>query len=167
MGIIYTICFMFRDNHGVKEVCLGKKLRGFRKGTLNGSGGKIKSGETVKACAERETNEEFGVNVVAIEKVGEVLFYDPDLTHECHVFMLKDWTGEPHQVINEATGEAEMDPAWYPVEAIPYELMGTADPHWMVPLLRGEKFRASFHYDVNNQMYDPKIEILPQEFVFE
>ncbi|MCX6783959.1 MAG: NUDIX domain-containing protein [candidate division WWE3 bacterium] len=167
MGIIYTICFLFRVNNGIKEICLGEKLKGFRKGTLNGSGGKLKAGETYKDCAIRETTEEFGIKVLDIEKYGEVYFYDPGLTHECHVYVVKQWHGEPHKVYNSDTGEPEMDPHWYSIDAIPYERMGTTDKYWLKPLLAGGKFKASFRYDANDQMYDPKLEELLPEYNFE
>jgi len=149
-----TICFLLRTaEDGSRLVCLAKKKRGFREGKINGYGGKLEAEETLLECALRETQEEAGIKPINLDKVAEVFFHDPGLTHECHVFVCNQWEGEP-------TETEEMLPDWYPVEEIPFERMGQADSLWIPPVLRGRRVRASFYYTEENEMFDPSVEPL-------
>ena len=58
-------------------------------------------------------------------------------------------------------------PEWYTVEEIPFERMGKADPLWIVPVLSGDRLRASFHYDEDTQMYGNSVVNLEPEEGFE
>ncbi|MBU1104667.1 8-oxo-dGTP diphosphatase [Candidatus Parcubacteria bacterium] len=141
MKKIYTICLLVRPG----EVLLGLKKRGFLVGKLNGSGGKLQGDETLEDCGKRETWEEFGVQINTMKKFGEVFFYDPDLTHECHVFVVTSWEGEPCET-------EEMKPSWYRVEDVPYQMMGQADKFWLPSILEGKKICASFYYEDSDDL---------------
>lgn len=153
MKKVMTICFLVKGDGKSKLVCLAEKKRGFRVGKINGFGGKIENGETLEECALRETREESGVIPKSIAKYAEIYFYDPGLTHECHVYVITDWEGDPAET-------EEMLPAWYPVEQIPFERMGQADPLWIPPVLQGHKVVANFHYDENNTMYKTEVSVV-------
>ncbi|KAJ2629167.1 hypothetical protein H4R22_003483, partial [Coemansia sp. RSA 1290] len=52
---LYTVIFPFeRSSDGVGRVLLGLKKRGLGEGLWNGFGGKLETGETLYACAQRE-----------------------------------------------------------------------------------------------------------------
>lgn len=159
---VMTICFLVRTaEDGAKLVCLAEKRRGFRQGKLNGYGGKLEEGETLEACALRETADESGVIPLKMAKVAEVYFYDPGLTHECHVFVCERWKGEPGDT------DEMVSPRWYRLDEIPFERMGQADSLWILPvLLNEERVRATFHYDENNIMFNPVIQLLTPEETF-
>lgn len=132
MKRVMTICFLVRAaEDGAKLVCLAEKRRGFRQGKLNGYGGKQEEGETIEACALRETADESCVTPLQMRKVAEVYFYDPDLTHECHVFVCEQWQGEP------ANSDEMVLPHWYRLDEIPFERMGQADALWIPRVLGG------------------------------
>ncbi|MDP2874377.1 MAG: 8-oxo-dGTP diphosphatase [bacterium] len=156
-----TICFLVRSaEDGTKLVCLAEKRRGFRQGKLNGYGGKLEEGETIEACALRETTDESGISPLQIRKVGEVYFHDPDLIHECHVFVCEQWEGEPVD-----TDEMVL-PHWYRLEEIPFERMGQADPLWIPRVLNGERIRAKFYFDEDNRMFNPTVQLITSEEAF-
>jgi len=140
MKVIYTICLLVRGTAKGREICLGRKKRGFLVGRLNGSGGKVLPGEDVEDCAKRETWEEFKVEILKMKKFGEINFFDPGLTHQCHVFVVTKWRGEPSET-------EEMNPAWYAVATIPFEEMNRADIFWVTPILEGRKIKADFYYE--------------------
>lgn len=161
MKKVMTLCFLVRTaEDGTKLVCLAEKRRGFRQGKLNGYGGKLEEGETLEACALRETADESGIVPLQMHKVAEVYFYDPGLTHECHVFVCEQWEQEPRDT------DEMIFPHWYRLDEVPFERMGQADPLWIPPVLRGERIRATFHYDENNIMFNHVIQLLTPEETF-
>ncbi len=95
-----------------------------------------------------------------MHKVAEVYFYDPDLTHECHVFVCEKWEGEP------ADSDEMISPHWYRPEEVPFERMGQADPLWIPRVLKGERIRAKFYFDENNRMLNPTVQLVTSEEVF-
>lgn len=158
MKRLMTICFLVRTaEDGTKLVCLAEKRRGFRQGKINGYGGKVEEGETIEACAIRETTDESSVTPMQIRKVAEVRYHDPGLTHECHVFICDQWEGEPKHT------EEMVSPTWYRPDEIPFERMDQADPLWILPVLRGERIRANFFYDENDRMFNSTIQALTPE----
>ena len=52
-----------------KRILLGMTKRGFGQGWWNGFGGKLKPGETLEECAQRETEEECGRRVTDCKKM--------------------------------------------------------------------------------------------------
>ena len=79
------------------KVLLGMKKRGFGVGWWNGFGGKVQQGESIEEAAKRETEEECGLVVSELDKVGVILFEfvgQPQIL-EVHVFRTERYTGTP------------------------------------------------------------------------
>lgn len=83
-----------------RRVLLGMKKRGFGKGNWNGFGGKVKTGEeTIEEGAKREVQEECGLIVSELDKVGILKFEflgNPELL-EVHVFSSSSYDGIPKE----------------------------------------------------------------------
>lgn len=127
-----------------ESVCLAMKKRGFGSGKVNGYGGKLEEGESLTMAALRELAEESGVvaSEDALEKVAEIEFsFDtkPDWNQRVHVYVARPWEGEP-------TESEEMQPAWYPLDSLPYDLMWVSDTHWLPRVLAGEKLKGTLGF---------------------
>jgi mutator protein MutT len=140
-----TILFLLRDN----EILLAMKKRGFGAGRYNGVGGKVEPNETIEQAAVRECEEEIAVTPKQIEKVAEITF---DEQHQgvreelrAHVFVCHHWTGGPVET-------EEMAPAWFAVDAIPYDQMWADDPFWLPAVLAGKRVSCRFTLDANDQV---------------
>lgn len=150
MRKILTLCLIVKE----EKILLGMKKRGFGAGRWNGFGGKVESGETIEAAAERETLEESGLVVTTMEKIGihEFEFSDkPGDILEVHVFRGDTWTGEPHET-------EEMRPQWFTTDAIPYDEMWPDDIHWIPVFLTGKKFRTRFLFGKGDQVLENHVE---------
>lgn len=143
-----TVCFLTKTENGKDYVCLAMKKRGFGKGKWNGVGGKVED-ETVKEAVIRETQEEINVTPKDLTKMGEIEFYP--MKHRVHVFLTKDWEGEPEE-------SEEMRPKWFLMEKIPYGEMWDSDDIWLEPILKGRTIKGVFHYDENDIVTKHKIE---------
>eukprot|EP00899_Mesostigma_viride_P000198 jgi/Mesvir1/10179/Mv05154-RA.1 len=134
------------------KVLLGKKLRGPGAGLYNGFGGKVEEGESVWEAAHRELEEECCVRArqLTLQGVLQMHFDDQDRPWEIHVFGAHEWDGSP-----QATDE--MEPRWFPLDAIPYENMWADDPIWMPLFFQGAKFRGRFYFTGGTQMQDYSI----------
>jgi 8-oxo-dGTP diphosphatase len=146
-----TLVFLLRD-HPRRELLLGMKNRGFGSGKYNGFGGKVESGETIEHAAARELSEECGITVSVrdLMQAAHLEFFFPaqsDWNQAVHVFLAERWRGEPAE-----TGE--MTPAWFPLDAIPYEQMWADDPYWLPLILRGEFVEATFIFRDDNETID-------------
>lgn len=132
MKEILTLCLAVRNG----EVLLGMKKRGFGMGRWNGFGGKVEAGETIEEGAKREMQEECGVVIETMEKVGihEFEFEKKPARNassndvggrgeilEVHVFRVDTWSGEPMET-------EEMRPEWFTIDAIPYDEMAGRYP---------------------------------------
>lgn len=115
MKKVLTLCLVTMDG----KVLLGMKKRGFGAGRWNGFGGKVEEGETIEEAAKRETQEECGIIIKTMEKVG------------IHEFEFD-------------TRREEMKPEWFLFADIPYETMWPDDIHWFPLFLQGKKFRTKF-----------------------
>nr|CAD7263019.1 unnamed protein product [Timema shepardi] len=121
------------------NVLLGMKKRGFGKGKWNGFGGKVELGETIHQAAMRELQEECGLHVDEMDRVGLLEFQfegDPVLL-EVHVFTTTNFKGEPVET-------DEMFPKWFPIDQIPFDKMWLDDRIWFPLLLRQQKFQGFF-----------------------
>lgn len=152
-----TLCFLIRGD----EVCLGMKKVRFGAGKWNGFGGKVgdieeHKNETPEETIRRESVEEFSVELKNLEKVAEIVFnfpHDESWDHNVHVFICKDWTGEPQE-------SEEMRPEWFKISEIPYNQMWNDDQYWLPLVLEGKKLNASFVFDKEGNVIDQKIEII-------
>lgn len=147
--ILLTLVFLLQDG----RILLGMKKRGFGAGRWNGFGGKVKEGETIEAAAKRETQEECGVEITEMEKVGIHEFEfaaEPGDTLEVHVFRVNSWTGEPRET-------EEMRPQWFTIDAIPYDEMWPDDIHWLPVFLAGKKFRTKFLFGEGDRVLENEV----------
>lgn len=61
-----------------------------------------------------------------------------------HVFLTRSFVGRARET-------AEGDPAWYPVDDLPYGEMWPDDRYWLPLLLDGERFRGRFRFDADGE----------------
>lgn len=132
-----TLLFVVREG----RVLLIEKHRGLGQGKINGPGGRLEPGETPRAAAIRETEEEIRIRPTGIRAVGELRFQFVDgYSIHVYVFRADGFLGEPAPT-EEAT------PLWSDVEAIPYERMWEDDAVWLPLLLREQPFSGRFVFD--------------------
>jgi 8-oxo-dGTP pyrophosphatase MutT (NUDIX family) len=125
-----------------------KKAR-FGAGKYNGFGGKVEPGETIAEAAARELAEESGVRVAPdqLAPVGHLTFLFPhrrEWEQAVHVFAAHAWQGAPVE-------SEEMRPSWFRVDEIPYDEMWDDDRFWLPLVLDGERVRATFVYQADNE----------------
>ncbi|MGE5392572.1 MAG: 8-oxo-dGTP diphosphatase [Candidatus Saccharibacteria bacterium] len=129
---------------------LGMKKRGFGSGRWNGFGGKVKDGETVAECLNRECREEASIEIKDCEKAGEFRFVFPDEVFDVHLFLIKSYQGKPSE-------SEEMFPEWFEFERIPFDSMWPDDRIWFPYFLSGRKFKAVFEFLDHDRIKDWKI----------
>ena len=129
------------------QVLLGKKKKGLGAGYWNGFGGKVEAGETVAAAAARELTEESGLVAHMLDLVGIVRVSYLDQKElaaglgrknvskdvEMSVFRTTDFTGTLRET-------NEMQPQWFAIEDVPYDLMWPDDKYWLPLVLAGKQF---------------------------
>jgi 8-oxo-dGTP diphosphatase/2-hydroxy-dATP diphosphatase len=146
---ILTLCLVVEEG----RVLLGMKKRGFGAGRWNGFGGKVEAGETIEVGAKREMQEESGVMIERMEKMGihEFAFEaKPGEILEVHVFRVDEFSGTPGET-------EEMRPQWFTTDAIPYNEMWPDDIHWLPVFLVGKKFRTRFLFGENDQILENEV----------
>lgn len=158
-----SLCLLIRENDGDREILLAMKKRGFGKGRWNGVGGKPdpEKGETVFDSAIRETEEEIGVKIKALEKIAIMDFFFPEIPKEkdfdqqVHTFLVKEWEGEPIET-------EEMKPQWFKIEEIPYDEMWDDDKYWLPHILEDKKLKAEFHFDKKDRIIKKIIDLVEE-----
>ncbi|MCC6563859.1 8-oxo-dGTP diphosphatase [Candidatus Uhrbacteria bacterium] len=137
---VLTLIFLRRGD----EVLLGYKKRGFGMGQWNGVGGKVEEGESVEDGARRETLEETGIKIGALNRFGIIQCDYRNVEKpgviEIHLFDTRDFSGEPVET-------EEMKPAWYAVSEFPFDHSWPDDRYWVPWYLAGKKFRGHFLFD--------------------
>ena len=132
-----TLLFVIRAG----QILLIHKKRGIGAGKINGPGGRIHTGESARACAIREVQEELSVTPTGVRSCGEVWFQVCDgFSIQIFVFTATGCEGEPHE-----TDEAK--PLWVPLGEIPYDRMWADDAHWIPMMLAGKRFVHRVLYD--------------------
>ncbi len=131
-----TLCFPIQET----RVLLGFKKHGFGAGKLLGFGGGIQLNETPEQAATRELLEESGLKILEVNLVFmgtlEFLFpAKPVWNMLVHVFIVQVWDG----VAFETT---EMNPAWFELNALPFEWMWDDAKYWLARVLAGEQLEA-------------------------
>lgn len=146
-----TLCLLIRGNPP-EQVLLGLKKQGFGAGKWGGFGGKIEVGETIAGAAVRELQEETGVKVCEenLQLMGHLTFVfpaKPAWNQVVYVFVAARWDSDPVE-------SAEMKPAWFAINDIPYEQMWQDGVHWLPRILTGERIRARFIFKEDNETVD-------------
>ena len=145
---LLTLCII----HQHLKVLLGMKKRGFGAGKWNGFGGKVGTGETIENAAKRELQEEAGVKVNELTKVGIIDFEfkgNPEILH-VHIFKSDSFLGQPRE-------SEEMEPRWFHVNEIPFKEMWPDDIYWMPLLLGGKKFKGKFLFGEGDIILDQEL----------
>jgi len=154
-----TLCLLIKENEKEKELLLAMKKRGFGKGKWNGVGGKEDSEKgdiNIVGTAMRETEEEIGVKIKKMEKVAVLSFYFPykkEWDQDVHVFLVRDWQGEPAE-------SEEMLPKWFKMNDIPYNEMWDDDKHWLPKILQGKKLKAKFIFSPGEKIINQDIKVI-------
>jgi 8-oxo-dGTP diphosphatase/2-hydroxy-dATP diphosphatase len=138
--------------HQPPRILLGMKKRGFGTGRWNGFGGKVLPGETIEESLRREVQEEVGIRLEEIEKVGfmEFEFKDKFETIEVHVYKAESFSGE---IIE----SEEMKPQWFHIDEIPFGEMWPDDKHWMPLFLKGKKFKGKFLFGESDVILEQEL----------
>ena len=149
---ISTLCCLKKDG----KILLGMKKRGFGAGRWNGFGGKLKDGETIEQAAVRETQEECGIEIIKLEKIGllDFEFEDKAGILEVHLFVIIKYSGEPVET-------AEMKPQWFAFAEIPFAEMWPDDKFWIPLFLADKKFKGQFLFNKGgNKILQKKLEVV-------
>lgn len=141
----FTISFCVRDG----KVLLALKKKKIGAGWLNGYGGKVEEHDfSVAESAIRELQEESNIRarIGDVEKVAHIAFCFEGIPKlECHIFIVRDWTGEP--VETDEMGA----PEWYPIDSLPEEKMWIGDRLWLPRVLRGETLSGFVDYNADGK----------------
>jgi 8-oxo-dGTP diphosphatase len=145
-----------------EEVLLGLKRIGFGAGKLTGIGGKVEPGEEPAHAAARELEEEVGLvagpaDLYPAARLDFRFPHRPAWSTVMHVFLLWSWHG---------TAEAgrEIEPAWYPVDAIPYAQMWSDTAYWLPRVLAGESIQGRFVFAADNETVESlDLEVWPRD----
>ena len=137
MKKLLTLCIIHQNS----RVLLGMKKRGFGAGRWNGFGGKVAPTETIEEAAKRELQEEAGIKVKHLNKVGIIDFEFKGNFEilQVHIFKSDSFLGEPNE-------SEEMKPQWFHVDKIPFKEMWPDDIYWMPLFLSKKKFKGKFFF---------------------
>ncbi len=128
---------------------MGLKKAGFGVGKLAGFGGGVEPGETIRAAAARELDEEAELKVDEqdIEYMGHVDFVfpaKPSWNQKVYIFLAKTWLGTP-------TESDEMRPSWFEVSQLPLEQMWQDAALWLPQVLGGHRLFKRFVFASDNE----------------
>ncbi|XP_076996559.1 oxidized purine nucleoside triphosphate hydrolase [Tamandua tetradactyla] len=145
---LYTLVLVLQP----QQVLLGMKKRGFGAGRWNGFGGKVQEGETIEDGARRELQEESGLTVDTLHKVGQIMFEfvgDPEQM-DVHIFRADSVHGTPVE-------SEEMRPQWFQLDQIPFKDMWPDDSYWFPLLLQKKKFHGYFKFQGQDTILDYRL----------
>lgn len=132
-----TLLFVVRDG----QILLIRKKRGLGAGKVNGPGGRLEPGESTRACAIREVEEELRVTPTGVAEMGRLRFQFQDgYALEAHVFRADGCIGT-------ATETDEATPLWTPLDRIPFGEMWADDALWLPLMLEGKRIDGRFVFD--------------------
>lgn len=144
-----TLCFLVKQSAGkTTHVCLALKKRGFGVGRWNGTGGKVRQGETVEQAMRREVQEEIHVMPTRYYQAAKLVFIFPHhhaYDQVVHVFVATAWQGKPAK-------SEEMKPRWFALRQLPLSDMWSDDSLWLPPVLAGECLKAVFVFDPHEKV---------------
>lgn len=145
-----TLLFLIKDD----QILLAMKKRSFGEGKWNGCGGKPEANENILDTVIRETQEEIGVTPKNINQMAILNFYhqkNKEWNQQVLVFITHQWEGNPSET-------EEMKPQWFSINKLPFESMWPDDHFWLPLILKGQKIKASFTFDKDNQITEKQIE---------
>ena len=138
-----TLCFPIKGD----EVLLAEKQKKLGAGYLNGFGGKAEiEDNNIYDTNIRETEEEIGIRLKTVKKMGEIRFHNPSSDNELknmmvHIFTTTDWDGEPTE-----TDEMKKI-AWYKISDLDYNKFLSADRLFMPQILTGKCMEGLIEYN--------------------
>lgn len=148
MKKLLTLCII----HQHPRILLGMKKRGFGAGRWNGFGGKVSDGEAIEDAARREMQEEAGIKIKNLDKVGIIDFEfqgNPEIL-QVHIFKTNDFSGQPAE-------SEEMRPQWFNINEVPFKEMWPDDIYWMPLFLDGKKFKGKFLFGESDIILDKEL----------
>ena len=136
------VCYLLREAGGRTEVLRGRKKHGLGQGSFVGLGGKLEPGESAVEAAVREVHEESGVRVEAhdLDPRGRLTYLFPHReawSQESSVFVTRRFVGEP-------APSDELDPEWFPLDAVPLTEMWDDARRWLPAVLAGGRVRRTY-----------------------
>ncbi|MDG2049387.1 MAG: 8-oxo-dGTP diphosphatase [Myxococcota bacterium] len=137
-----TLTFIVHED----QILLIRKKRGLGAGKINGPGGRLEPGETVRDCAVREVQEELCITPVGLIESGQLRFQFLD-GYSIHVtvYRAESYLGEPSE-----TDEAI--PMWFRLDEIPYAEMWEDDLLWIPKMLAGKPIGGRFLFDEDRML---------------
>lgn len=112
-------CVIVLDKHK-KSVLLGKRLNGYRAGTLGLPGGRVEIDEALEICAKRELEEETSLQTDKLKYIGVIRELQKINGYFIHfVFACSDFTGIP-KVMEPNKCERWK---WYPLNKLPGNIL--------------------------------------------
>jgi 8-oxo-dGTP diphosphatase len=181
----YTICMLaatappkllslvFLLDSPERRVLLGKKLRGFGVGKINGFGGKQEPSETMTECAVRELQEECGIAVppermlargrLKFNMLGESGMLDKQTGKIASILLVHVFSAEfsdcvPGSVV---VPSDEMEPQWWGWDEVPLESMWLDDQYWLPRLLEGKDVVGDFVFKDQATILEHNVLTLP------
>lgn len=132
--------YLIRENNGKMEICLKKKKSGNEKEIWDGVAGKFDpdNDRTLDEVLLREAYDKLGVELSEYEEIGKIRFRDQNKIDDRHIFIIRDWSGEP-------TDSSDTSSNWFDADSLPLDEMTEDDELWVPELLRYQrKFMAEF-----------------------
>ena len=162
MTIKATLSFVLDDD----KVLLLEKAKGlFGEGKWNVPGGKIRSEETPKECAIRETLEEAGLRVKDPKQIGLVHFYKDGRRD------VPEWTGyvfNSREFSGSLTEGREGSLKWFRIDSLPFDQMWEDDKYWCRRAIEGKLFEGWFYYSGDfEKLIDHRIDDRVVQTIFE
>ncbi|MFA6503200.1 MAG: NUDIX hydrolase [Candidatus Paceibacterota bacterium] len=103
------------------KVLLGKRIGQHGTNTWSFTGGHLEFGETIEACAERETREEAGIEITNLRQAAFTNdFYEKEQKHYVTILVVADYvSGEPRVMEPDKFEEWQ----WFSWDALPEPLL--------------------------------------------
>jgi len=152
-GTKATAFFLTRGD----SVLLGLKKRGIFKDKLLGPGGKLREGESSGDCVKREAEEEIGVKLKNMRKVGSINFFyiedEKSTSQQVDFYLVDDWEGKPQET-------EEIKPVWYKRDEIPVDQMPGQNKLFIQQILKGQ-------FVSGNLVLDKDMNLVSNQLVFQ
>lgn len=148
-GTTRTCLLFVIDGAENSRVLLGRKKTGLGAGRVVGLGGHLEPEEEPAAAAVREAREEAHIHVAEsdLTVAGFVAFafpHRPGWDQTVDVFTTRTWSGEPRS-------SAEIDPVWFPVDALPLDSMWDDARYWLPRVLDGQVLSVDVTFAPDNR----------------